>query len=150
MEKDESIDLGRLVHIMVERKRNVLAIIVGCIIIALIIALVMPKTYESTTLVQTRSAGKDSGGASAMAAALGVSTGTSGSTLSYIELMKSRTVLQPIIDSIDWPDGKKKPEVKAFAKDVLKIENTKQTNLITVTAKGKTPEEAQMIAECGG
>ena len=97
MEKDESIDLGRLVHIMVERKRNVLAIIVGCTIIALIIALVMPKTYESTTLVQTRSAGKDISGAAAMAAALGVSTGSSssGSPLNYIELMKSRTVLQP-------------------------------------------------------
>lgn len=150
MEKDESIDLGRLVRIMVERKRNVLAIIVGCSIIALIIALVMPKTYESTTLVQTRSAGKDIGGAAAMAAAMGINVGGSssqGSPINYIELMKSRTVLQPIIDSLEWKDEKSKPDAAGFAKSVLKIENTKQTNLITVTAKGKTPEEAQQISQ---
>ena len=61
--------------------------------------------------------------------------------------MKSRTVLDPIIDQLEWEDEKKKPNAKDFAKKVLKIENTKQTNLITVTATGKTPEEAQMISQ---
>jgi capsular polysaccharide biosynthesis protein len=98
----------------------------------------LPKQYESTTLVQTRSAGM-LGGAAAMAAAMGIDAGGSSksSPTNYIELMKSRTVLQPIIDSMEWPDGKKKPDVADFAKDALKIENTKQTNLITVTAKGE-------------
>lgn len=62
--------------------------------------------------------------------------------------MKSNTVLQPIIDDLEWPEEKKKfltPEV--FAKSNLKIENTKQTNLIKVTAKGKTPEEAKEISQ---
>ena len=62
--------------------------------------------------------------------------------------MKSNTVLQPIIDELDWPEDDKEfltPE--KFAKKNLTIENTKQTNLIKVTAKGKTPEEAQMISQ---
>lgn len=149
MEKEESIDFGRLKDIMLQRKKVVGGIVVGCTAVALVAGLVWPKTYESTTTVQTRMTGSQlaSGGAAAMAAALGMGNATS-PTLSYVELMKTNTVLQPIIDELDWPEDDKKfltPE--KFAKSNLKIENTKQTNLIKVTAKGKTPEEAQMISQ---
>ena len=140
MENEESIDLGRLMQILYDRRKTVGTIVGGCTALALIVSLVLPKTYESTTLVQTRSAGKDMGGAAAMAAAMGIGGGTASPTLNYIELMKSRTVLDPIIDQLEWEDEKKKPTAKDFAKKTLKIENTKQTNLITVTATGKTPE----------
>ena len=148
MEKEESIDLGRLLQIMLERKKIVGGIIVTCTIVAVLVAFLLPKQYESTTLVQTRSAGKDIGGAAAMAAAMGINVGSSSnaSPTNYIELMKSRRVLEPIIDEMEWPDGKK-PQAKDFAKQKLDIKNTKQTNLIEVTAKGRTPEEAQMISQ---
>ena len=149
MENEESIDLGRLMQIMLERKKVVGGIVAGCTALAIGTAFILPKQYESTTLVQTRSAGKDIGGAAAMAAAMGINIGGSSSNaspLNYIELMKSRRVLEPIIDEIEWPDDKK-PDAKAFAKKNLKIENTKQTNLITVTATGRTPEEAQLISQ---
>ena len=110
-------------------------------------ALVWPPTYESTTTVQTRVTGAGVSGASAAAAALGLGAAAS-PTLSYVEMMKSNTVLQPIIDELDWDEDDKEfltPEI--FAKKNLQIENTKQTNLIKVTAKGKTPEEAQMISQ---
>ena len=151
MENEEmTIDLGRIIKIMWERKKVTVGIVAICTVIAIIVAFMLPKQYESTTLVQTRSAGKDVSGASAMAAAMGINIGGSssqGSPTNYIELMKSRTVLQPIIDGLEWKDEKSKPDVAEFAKSVLKIENTKQTNLITVTAKGKTPEEAQQISQ---
>ena len=148
--QEESIDLGRLASIMWDRKKITGGIIAGCTAIAIATAFILPKQYESTTLVQTRSAGNDISGMKAMAAAMGVNVGGSGSNaspLNYIELMKSRTVLDPIIDNIDWDDPKKKPTAKDFAKKNLDIQNTKQTNLITVTAKGRTPEEAQMISQ---
>lgn len=149
MEKEESIDFGRLKDIMLQRKKVVGGIVVGCTAAALVAGLVWPKTYESTATVQTRMTGSQlaNGGAAAMAAALGMENATS-PTLSYVELMKTNTVLQPIIDELDWPEDDKEfltPE--KFAKQNLKIENTKQTNLIKVTAKGKTPEEAQMISQ---
>lgn len=150
MEKEDSIDLGRLWQILLERKKVVGGIIIGCTLLATVIAFILPKQYESTTLVQTRSAGKDIGGAAAMAAAMGVNLGGSSNAASptnYIELMKSRRVLDPIIDQLDWPDPAKKPDAKAFAKSNLDIKNTKQTNLIEVTAKGRTPEEAQRISQ---
>ena len=149
-QQEESIDLGRLASIMWGRKKVTGGIIAGCTAIAIATAFILPKQYESTTLVQTRSAGNDISGMKAMAAAMGVNVGGSASNaspLNYIELMKSRTVIDPIIDNMDWDDPKKKPTAKDFAKKNLDIQNTKQTNLITVTAKGRTPEEAQMISQ---
>lgn len=148
LEKEESIDLGKLWQVTKAHKKVVGGIIVGCTAIATAVAFVLPKQYESTTLVQTRNASKEMGGQAAAAmAALGVGGGASSPTNNYMELMKSRTVLDPIIDSMDWKDPDKKPDAKQFAKSNLDIKNTKGTNLIEVTAKGKTPEEAQQISQ---
>lgn len=146
-EREETIDLAKLAGVVKRHKKPVAGIIIGCTVIAIVISLLLPKQWESTTLVQTRSAGKD--GMAAAAADMGFNIGgsSSPSTDSYIELMKSRTVLNPIIDSMEWEDEKKKPDAEAFAKKYLKIENTKKTNLITVKATGKSPEEAQMISQ---
>lgn len=146
---EAEIDLGRLMQILYARKKTVGTIVGGCTALALIVSFALPKTYESTTLVQTRSAGKDIGSAAAMAAAMGINIGGSSSStspLNYIEMMKSRTVIEPIIDDLEWPDEKHKPDAKEFVESNLKIGNTMQTNLITVTATGKTPKEAQKIS----
>ena len=58
MENEEAIDLRKLLGIMIERKKIVGSIVVGCTLIALIGSLLWPPTYESTTLVQTRNSGK--------------------------------------------------------------------------------------------
>ena len=148
--QEGTIDLGRLANIAIEHKKEVAAIIAGCTIVAAGISFALPKQYESTTLVQTRSAGKDIGGVAAMASMMGVNVGggsSSSSPTNYIELMKSRRVLEPIINSIEWENEKDKPDANEFAKKYLDIKNTKQTNLITIIAKGKTPEEAQMISQ---
>lgn len=148
LEKEESIDLGKLWQVTKAHKKVVGGIIVGCTAIATITAFVLPKQYESTTLVQTRNASKELGGQAAAAmAALGVGGAASSPTNNYMELMKSRTVLDPIIDSMEWGNPDKKPDAKQFAKSNLDIKNTKGTNLIEVTAKGKTPEEAQQISQ---
>lgn len=149
-EREDSIDLSKLFAVAKRHKKPVAGIIVGCTVIAIIISLLLPKQWESTTLVQTRNAGRNLGTMAAAAAAMGFNIGSMNSapsTESYIELMKSRTVLEPIIDSVEWEDEKKKPDAETFAKKYLEIENAKKTNLITVTAKGETPEEAQKISQ---
>ena len=61
--------------------------------------------------------------------------------------MQTRHVLEPVIDSLEWEDEKAKPKAGGFAKKYLDIQNIKKTNLIKVTASGKTPEEAQKISQ---
>ena len=141
---NDTIDLRKLFSLMLEKKKIVIAIIVICTIIATIVAFVLPKSYQSTTLVRVKSGSSSMSGYAAMAAGFGIDiggAGSSGSPESYIELMKSREVLEPIIAELDLSDeDKEKLTVETFAKKNLEITNMKKTDLITIAAYGKTPE----------
>lgn len=148
---NDTIDLRKLFSLMLEKKKIVIAIIVICTIIATIVAFVLPKSYQSTTLVRVKSGGSSMSGYAAMAAGFGIDIGGAGSSASpesYIELMKSREVLEPIIAELDLPDeDKEKLTAEGFAKKNLEVTNIKKTDLITIAAYGKTPEEAQLISQ---
>lgn len=148
---NDTIDLRKLFSLMLEKKKIVIAIIVICTIIATIVAFVLPKSYQSTTLVRVKSGSSSMSGYAAMTAGFGIDiggAGSSGSPESYIELMKSREVLEPIIAELDLPEEtKEKMTAAGFAKSNLEITNIKKTELITIAAYGKTPEEAQMISQ---
>lgn len=151
---NDTIDLRKLFSLILEKKKIVIAIIVICTIIATIVAFILPKSYQSTTLVRVKSSGSSSAmaGYAAMAAGFGIDIGDLGSSSSspesYIELMKSREVLNPIIEKVDLTDKERQElEIKDFIKKYLVITNTKKTDLITIAAYGKTPEEAQMISQ---
>lgn len=149
---NDTIDLKKLFSLMIEKKKIVLAIVVICTIIATIVAFILPKSYQSTTLVRVKSGGSSSAmaGYAAMAAgfSIDIGGGSSGSPESYIELMKSREVLNPIIEKVDLTDEEReKMRTEDFFKKYLEITNTKKTDLINIAAYGKTPEEAQMISQ---
>lgn len=147
---NDTIDLRKLFSLMLEKKKIVIAIIVICTIIATIVAFVLPKSYQSTTLVRVKSGSSSMSGYAAMAAGFGIDIGgsSSASPESYIELMKSREVLNPIIEKVDLTDEEReKLKMEDFIKKYLEITNTKKTDLITIAAYGKTPEEAQMISQ---
>ena len=147
---NDTIDLRKLFSLMMEKKKIIIAIIVLCTVIATIVAFVLPKSYQSTTLVRVKSGGSSMSGYAAMATGFGIDIGggSSGSPESYIELMKSREVLEPIIAELDLPEEtKEKMTAAGFAKSNLEITNIKKTELITIAAYGKTPEEAQMISQ---
>jgi len=150
LEKEESIDLAKLWRIIVARKKVVGGIIIGCTVLAILISLVLPKQWQSTATVQTRGSTGNmevTTGAAEMMAAAGLGEKAS-PTQNYIALMQSRSVLQPIIDEVfDDKEEDERPDAETFAKKYLDIKNTKSTNLIEIKAKGRTPEEAQQIAQ---
>lgn len=149
---DNTIDLRKLFSIMGEQKKVIIPIIVICTVIAIIVAFVLPKSYQSNTLVRIKSSNNSAiSSMAAMAAGFGIDVGGSSSSASpenYMELMKSREVLEPIMEQVDIPeDDKEKLTTEDFIKKYLEITNTKKTDLINITAYGKTPEEAQMISQ---
>lgn len=148
---DSSIDLRKLFSIVGEKKKIIIPIIVLCTVVAIVIAFVLPKTYQSNTLVRIKSSGSSNlSGYAAMAAGFGIDIGgsSSASPENYIELMKSREVLEPIMAQVDMPEeDKEKLTTEDFVKKYLEITNTKKTDLINIAAYGKTPEEAQMISQ---
>ena len=148
---DSTIDLRKLFSVMGEQKKIIIPIIVICTVIAIIIAFVLPKTYQSNTLVRIKSSNNSAiSGMAAMAAGFGIDVGgsSSASPENYMELMKSREVLEPIMAQLDMPEeDKERLTTEAFTKKYLEITNTKKTDLINIAAYGKTPEEAQMISQ---
>lgn len=148
---NDTIDLKKLFSLMIEKKKIVIAIIVVCTIIATIVAFILPKSYQSTTLVRVKSGSSSSmAGYAAMVAGFGIDIGSSStaSLESYMELMKSREVLNPIIEKVDLTDEEREEmRTEDFFKKYLEITNTKKTDLINIAAYGKTPEEAQMISQ---
>lgn len=127
---NDTIDLKKLFSLMIEKKKIVLAIIVICTLIATIVAFVLPKSYQSTTLVRVKSNNISSmAGYAAMAAGFGIdiSANSSASPESYIELMKSREVLNPIIEKVDLTDEERNElKMEDFIKKYLEINNTKK------------------------
>ena len=135
-QNNDTIDLKKLFSLMLEKKKIVIAIVVICTIIATIVVFILPKSYQSTTLVRVKSGNSSMSGYAAMAAGFGIDiggAGSSGSPESYIELMKSREVLEPIIAELDIPDeDKEKLTAEGFAKKNLEVTNIKKTDLITI------------------
>lgn len=127
---NDTIDLRKLFSLMIEKKKIVLAIVVICTIIATIVAFVLPKSYQSTTLVRVKSNNISSmAGYAAMADGFGIdiSANSSASPESYIELMKSREVLNPIIEKVDLTDEERNElKMEDFIKKYLEINNTKK------------------------
>ena len=157
-DRDElEIDMGRIVSLFWEQR--VFAGKLSCGLAALFLgaSFLWPKTYESTTVVQTAQVANNLSSSALQAmASLG---GSSGNAVvdNYIALMKSRAVIDPIVESMEYEDGMfstaedKKAHALAnsskWAEKNIKIENTKGTNLISITATGKTPEQAQEISQ---
>lgn len=136
---------------MGEQKKVIIPIIVICTVLAIIVAFVLPKSYQSNTLVRIKSSNNSAmSSMAAMAAGFGIDVGgsSSASPENYMELMKSREVLEPIMEQVDMPEeDKEELTTEDFIKKYLDITNTKKTDLINIAAYGKTPEEAQMISQ---
>lgn len=148
---EETIDLRKLFSIMGEQKKVIIPIIVICTVLAIIVAFVLPKSYQSNTLVRIKSSNNSAmSSMAAMAAGFSIDVGgsSSASPENYMELMKSREVLEPIMEQVDMPEeDKEELTTEDFIKKYLEITNTKKTDLINIAAYGKTPEEAQMISQ---
>ena len=146
--EEETIDLGKLFAIIMDKKKLFGGIVAGFTLLALVISLLLPKEYTSQVTVQASSSGMDMGGAAMAMAALTGGNLSGGKAESYMAMMKTRVVLDPIIEQVfDDIDKEDRLDAEEFAKKKLNLVNTKGTQLISVEANGRTPEEAQYIAE---
>ena len=155
-ESGVELDLERLTSLFWSRRIHMVKASCGLAALFFAASFVMPKTYESTSVVQTSSGNIDKNSyAQAMAAVAG---GSGNSTVdNYIALMKSRTVMEPIVENLEYKDGffskaeeQKKHAMANYSKWAdrnIKIESIKGTNLISITAIGNTPEKAQEISQ---
>lgn len=120
-DNEDVIDLRKFFKVIMEKRKIFVAIIILCTLIATIVAFVMPKTYQSNTTIRIKT----------LTAAKG------------IELMKSAEVIEPVMNELNLSEI----STAKFISSNLSIVNPRNTDLISVTAYGKTPEEAQAIVK---
>ena len=117
---NSTINYKEIFQTAISIKFILIAIIVICTIVSIIVAFMMPKIYQSTTLVQIKTTPPTP--ITTLGAAVGVdisdNNSNDNSPETYIELMQSKEVIQPIIDQIDISD-----EEKAKMNDKEKQEN---------------------------
>ena len=126
---EETFDVKQIIQVVIKGKW----VIILCMILGLLIAgvlswFVIEEQYESKAVVQVASGVQDTGIMSSYVA-------TEFTPLIYIQRIKNEAVMQPIFES----SGHSK-----FFKGNLSVVNEPNTNLIELTYKASTPEEAQI------
>lgn len=150
---EKEIDLEEVIGVLKTDKNKYLKIAAGCTIIALVLAFILPEKFSSTAVVRAKATAGMSGISSDMAAmaALAGFGNVKSATQSYIEIMQTRSVIEPLIEKTDTLDAddeiKEYKLLDEYIKKYLKFDNPKDTDIIKITAISKDPQEAQQIAQ---
>ena len=150
---EKEIDLEEFIGVLKTDKNKYLKIAAGCTIIALVLAFILPEKFSSTAVVRAKATAGMSGISSDMAAmaALAGFGNVKSNTQSYIEIMQTRSVIEPLIEKTDTLDAddeiKEYKLLDEYIKKYLKFDNPKDTDIIKITAISKDPQEAQQIAQ---
>ena len=150
---EKEIDLEEVIGVLKTDKNKYLKIAAGCTIIALVLAFILPEKFSSTAVVRAKATAWMGGISSDMAAmaALAGFGNVKSDTQSYIEIMQTRSVIEPLIEKTDTLDAddeiKEYKLLDEYIKKYLKFDNPKGTDIIKITAISKDPQEAQQIAQ---
>lgn len=143
----KTIEYSILKDIVKEKWKRFLLFGIIMLIISLIIAFTIPKQYTSNVMFQVKPRGSAQiAGNSALAALAGINSGDS--SLTYMSILKSSRVLEPVIQKLDIPDeDKEQMTADIFAKKYLTVDNPRGTDILTFSIEADSPEEAQTIAQ---
>lgn len=141
--EETTIDLKDILKTLKKRRALIIKIFVTAIVIAVVVSLLIPPTYEAETTLRIK---QPKGLASSLLADLPM--GGSGNTKqlmsTYAEILKSRTVVETVIDKTQAD----KDEVPTYEQMLTRITTlpVKDSELLKIQVKAKSPEEAQLVA----
>ena len=140
--EETTIDLKDILKTIKKRGKLIASIFCGTVILAVVVSLLMPPTYEGETNLRIK---QPKGLANSLLADLPMgNTGATKQLMStYAEILKSRTVVQVVIDATQ--SGK---EVVPTYEEMLKRITTltvKDTEILKVKVKASSPEEAKLV-----
>jgi len=154
-QEDDEINLLDYLMVIAKRKRLIIRITLGIAILTAIISLILPPTYMAETKILPPQQGTSSmasqllsqfgGAASLVGGAIPIKT----TNELYIELLKSRVVLDRIIDRFDlmkFYKAKHREDVRNILTGMLKAKDDKKSGIITVGVENKDPKKAADVA----
>ena len=142
-EREYEIDLEKLGKILWQKKKQVLALCVAGAAIGFAYSLTQPPSYSSTVEVQVSSEVKVAN----LFDFKTISDDKSLNIMSIVEMLRSPGVLEATVNNMESVSPQQKVVLSSTLSKGLKIENIRGTDLVKITAQGRTPEEAQQFAQ---
>lgn len=138
-----TIDLKDIIKTIRKQFRLILKIFLGFVIVALAVSFLVPPTFEAETTLRIK---QPKGLASSLLAELplGGFADIKLLTLTYAEILKSRTVVQVVIDQTQ-ADKEDIPDYEDML-DRISTNSVKDTDILKVRVTAKSAEEAQLVA----
>ncbi|HIU64739.1 MAG TPA: chain-length determining protein [Candidatus Avacidaminococcus intestinavium] len=141
--EENSIDLRELFAILAKNVRKIGVITITFIIISGIYLFITPRVYESDSLLRIKQ--PQGLGSSLLDAVPGANTQVTAQLMStYAEILKSRSVIEPIIQITEEADDEGRyPSYDGYIKNRVSTTPFKNTEILKVTVNAETPEAAQ-------
>lgn len=141
-EQEITIDLRDLWNVLKKNTATIRKVTIGCVAAAVVYLIVVPPTYESTALLRVK---QPKGLSSSILEALPTGNPMASKQLmsTYAEILKSRSVVVPVIEATEEGKDGKYPEYEAYLKSRIATAPFKDTEIMKVTFKANTAEDAQ-------
>lgn len=144
MEEETTIELRDVIKIIEKRRKLIFNTFLTFVILATILSFVIPPTYEGESTLRIKQP-KGLGDSLLADLPTGSSSMTKQQMSTYAEIIKSRTVVQEVIDKTQ--SDKDEDDIPTYA-DMLKRITTqpvKDTEILNVRVTAKSPEEAELV-----
>ncbi|OIP59518.1 MAG: hypothetical protein AUK38_05275 [Nitrospirae bacterium CG2_30_41_42] len=154
IQQEDEINLFDYLIVLLKRKRLIMGITFGAAIITAIISLIMPPIYRAETKILPPQQGSSM--ATQFLSQLGSAAGLVGGAVGiktpndlYIGLLKSRLVLDGVIDRFKLMElykTKSRENARRGLADTLKARDDKKSGIITIGVEDKDPKRAADMA----
>lgn len=144
--EETTIELKDIIKTIKKRRGMIIKIFLGMVTFAIILSFLISPTYEAETNLRIK---QPKGLANSLLGDLPM--GNSGATKqlmsTYAEILKSRTVVQAVIDKVyaDETNEEKIPTYEQMLKRIT-TQPVKDTEILKVKVTGKSPDEAELLA----
>lgn len=136
----EELDLKELFNIFWNKKLEIIMIVIACMILGAVYSffLITPKYTSYTTMVLTQTGGTEKDESSITQTDLTVNSKL---VSTYSELIKSKSVLNEVVNNLGYPDI-----TREKIKKNIKVSSVSDTELIQIDVTNENPKYAAEIA----
>jgi polysaccharide chain length determinant protein (PEP-CTERM system associated) len=140
---ENTLDLRDIVKILKKQRKLIVKVFLGFVALAVIISFIIPPTYEAEATLRVK---QSKGLANSLLGDLGSMNplGTKQVMSTYAEILKSRTVVQDVIEKTQQ-DKEEIPTYEDFVK-LITTQPVKDTEILNIKVQAGSPEEAQLVA----
>ena len=153
--REDEIDLTELFRALSRRRRLILGITAASAAVAVVVSLLLPVYYKAETRILppqdkgSNLAAQLLGQAGGLIAMAGGAAGVKSQGELFVEMTKSRTVLDRMVDRFDLMKlykGKYREDARKNLVGVLKVQEDRKSGIISLTVEDRDPKRAADMA----